>query len=91
MTDDSTFEIYFLDVGQGDAAYILCDGKAMLIDGGPSSESDLIYSFLKSHGVTHLDYIVATHPDADHVGGLAGALNYAIARFLFIEDLEQVV
>ena len=77
MTDDSTFEIYFLDVGQGDAAYILCDGKAMLIDGGPSSESDLIYSFLKSHGVTHLDYIVATHPDADHVGGLAGALNYA--------------
>lgn len=79
MTDDSTFEIYFLNVGQGDAACVLCDGKAMLIDGGNSSGSDLIYSFLKSHAITRLEYIIATHPDADHVGGLAGALNYASA------------
>ena len=32
---------------------------------------------LKEKGITHLDYIIATHPDDDHVGGLAGALNYA--------------
>ena len=78
MPDDSTFEIYFLDVGQGDAACVLCDGKAMLIDGGPSKESSKIFSFLESHDVSSLDYIVASHADADHVGGLSGALNYAI-------------
>ena len=75
--EDSTFEIYFLDVDQGDAAVVLCDGKAMLIDGGNSKQSSRIYSFLSTHNITHLDYIVASHPDADHVGGLSGALNYA--------------
>ena len=35
--------IYFLDVGQGDAAVILCDGEAMMIDGGDSKHSSFIY------------------------------------------------
>jgi competence protein ComEC len=73
----STFKIHFIDVGQADAALVLCDGKAMLIDGGNSEDSNLIYSYLKKHGVSHLDYIVATHAHEDHVGGLSGALNYA--------------
>lgn len=77
LAKGSSFEIFFLDVGQGDAACVLCDGKAMLIDGGNKSSSSMIYSFLKSHEVNHLEYIIASHPDADHVGGLAGALNYA--------------
>lgn len=77
LPENSTFEIHFLDVGQADAALVLCDGKAMLIDGGESDDSSLIYSYLKSRNVSHLDYIVATHGHNDHVGGLAGALNYA--------------
>lgn len=77
ITDDSSFEIYYLDVGQGDAACVICDGRAMLIDGGSSANSRLIYSFLKSHGIDHLDVIIATHADADHVGGLSGALQIA--------------
>ena len=72
--------IYFIDVGQADAALIICDGAIMLIDGGNPTDSDLIYTFLKNHGITHLDYIVATHAHSDHVGGLAGALNYATAE-----------
>lgn len=80
MPDNSTFEIFFLDVGQGDAACVLCDGKAMMIDGGTSAESNKIFSFLESHGVSSLDYIVASHADADHVGGLSGALNYVIKK-----------
>ena len=77
MAEDSTFEIYFIDVGQGDAACVLCDGEAMLIDGGGKSASSRMYGFLQSHDIAHLAYIVASHPDADHVGGLAGALNFA--------------
>jgi len=74
---DSTFEVHFIDVGQGDCSLILCDDAAMLIDGGEASESSKVYAYLKEHGVDYLDYIVATHAHSDHIGGLSGALNYA--------------
>lgn len=86
---DSNFEIYFLDVGQGDASLIECNGRYMLIDGGNKSNSSLIYSFLKSHGITHLDYIIASHPDADHIGGLSGALNYATVGKAFCTTTQR--
>ena len=70
----SYFEAHFLDVGEGDAALILCDGHAMLIDGGEPEYSDLIYAYIKEHSVERLDLIVATHPHVDHIGGLAAAL-----------------
>lgn len=73
----SSFEIHFLDVGQADAALVLCDNEAMLIDGGNAEDSSLIYSYLKTHSINHLEYIICTHPHEDHVGGLSGALNYA--------------
>ena len=71
------FVVHFIDVGQGDASLIICDGEAMLIDGGASDKSDLIYAYLKKYDISHLKYIVGTHPDDDHIGGLSGALNYA--------------
>lgn len=75
--DGSTFSIRFFDVGEADSALVLCDGHAMLIDGGNAADSSLIYSALKRLQIDYLDYIVCTHPHEDHVGGLAGALNYA--------------
>ena len=77
VPNSSGFQVRFLDVGQADAALIICDGKTLLIDGGNSADSNLIYSVLKNRGVTHLDYVIATHAHEDHVGGLSGALNYA--------------
>lgn len=71
------FQVRFLDVGQGDASLVLCDGHSMLIDGGSRLRSAFLYAYLKNAGIRHLDYIVCTHPDEDHIGGLAGALNYA--------------
>lgn len=73
----SSMEVHFIDVGQADAALVLCDGDSMLIDGGNKGDSDLIYTYLKKLDISYLTYIVATHAHEDHVGGLAGGLNYA--------------
>jgi competence protein ComEC len=70
-------EVLFLDVGQADAALIFCDGQYLMIDGGNRTDSDLIYSVLSRRGIDYLDYLVFSHTDEDHVGGLAGALQYA--------------
>ena len=72
-----TLTVTWLDVEQGDAAVIQCGGQSMLIDGGKPEKSSYIYAWLQQHGLSYLDVIVATHVDADHIGGLSGALNYA--------------
>jgi competence protein ComEC len=69
-------EAFFLDVGQGDCTVILCDGEAMIIDGGPASASDLVYAFLRDTlEVKELKYVVSTHPHEDHLSGLNAVLN----------------
>ena len=75
--DDGSFAVHFIDVGQADAALVLCDGKTMLIDGGNKADSNLIYTYLKKHNITHLDYIIGTHAHEDHIGGIPGALQIA--------------
>lgn len=69
--------VTFLDVGQGDASVLQCGGQTMMIDGGKAKASSYIYSWLKKNQISYLDVMVATHTDADHIGGLPGALNYA--------------
>ena len=67
-------EVHFIDVGQGDAALILCDGESMLIDGGSSESAEKIYSYIRN-AVDHLDCIIATHPHKDHIDGIPSVLN----------------
>lgn len=63
-------QAYFVNVGQGDAEYIvLPNGKNVLIDGGPNPTAPLI-QFLTQNGVSKLDYVVLTHPHLDHYAGL---------------------
>ena len=63
-------EVHFLDVGQGDATLILSDGHAMLIDAGNNNKGTAVQNYLQKQGVKKLDYVIGTHPDADHIGGL---------------------
>ncbi len=81
--------VHFIDVGQADAALVLCDGEAMLIDGGNVADSDLIYTYLKNQNVSELKYIVGTHAHEDHMGGLAGALQIARADTAFCSVTES--
>ena len=68
--------VHFLDVGQGDSILIQSpEGKNMLIDGGKKDAGKQVVSYLQDQGVDELDYVIATHPDADHIGGLLSVLN----------------
>lgn len=62
-------EIVMLDVGQGDAFLLRSQGVSILIDTG--NQDTMLRSALARHGVTHLDAVVVTHGDDDHMGSLA--------------------
>jgi competence protein ComEC len=69
------FRVTFLDVGQGDAAWLKTpEGWDILIDGGPESAGPGLVSYLQSQGVTDVEVMVLSHPHADHVGGLVAVL-----------------
>ncbi|MEG0961961.1 MAG: ComEC/Rec2 family competence protein [Lachnospiraceae bacterium] len=63
-------EVHFIDVGQGDATLIKQGEHAMLIDAGNNNMGTRVQSYLNSQQIKELDYVIGTHPDADHVGGL---------------------
>lgn len=62
--------IHFIDTGNSDAILIQQGEVAALIDGGDNDDETLIVDYLKAQNVQELDYVIATHPDADHIGGL---------------------
>lgn len=74
---DSSFSITFLDVGQGDAALVECDGLYMLIDGGDVNAGKTVYDFLVEHEIHKLEILAISHLHRDHYGGLIKALTYA--------------
>ena len=67
--------VHFLDVGQGDSILVqFPDGCVMLIDAGPDGSGTSVISYLKQQGIKKIDYLVATHPHADHIGGMAAVI-----------------
>jgi competence protein ComEC len=63
--------VHYIDVGQADSILVQVDGKNLLIDAGNRGDADKIITYLKSHGVKNLDYVIATHPHEDHIGGMS--------------------
>lgn len=63
--------VHFLDVGQGDSIFIeLPDEKTMLIDAGENYHGEGIKNYIGDCGYSRIDYLVATHPHADHIGSM---------------------
>lgn len=76
VTAGHEMHVHFIDVGQGDSILIESpSGKTMLIDGGVKGAGQQIVSYLNELGINKLDIVVATHPDADHIGGLIPVLD----------------
>ena len=62
--------VHFIDVGQGDSILIESGGEAMLIDAGTNESGPTVLSYLEDQQITHLDWVIGTHPHEDHIGGL---------------------
>jgi len=77
-------QAHFIDVGQGDSILIqTANGENILIDAGIKSAGQKVVSFLKEKDVGKLDMVVATHPHADHIGGLIPVLNeFKVDKFI---------
>lgn len=66
----NTLDITYLDVGQADAILIQNEGHNMLIDAGNNEDGPLLVQYFKEQNMTKFDYLIATHPHEDHIGGM---------------------
>lgn len=85
-----TLEVYFFDVGQGDSELIrLPGGENILIDAGTSSTEDELVGELRFLGAETLDLVVATHPHADHIGGMAAVIDAFDVRQVVMPRISE--
>ena len=68
---DKRLKVYFVDVGQGDCCLIKTpNNKTIVIDGGEDFDGKIVLPYLLDRGMTKIDYMIISHFDSDHVGGL---------------------
>ena len=79
----------FLDVGQGSCALITLDEHAMLYDCGPDDKGTYIEYYLQKQGIRRLDYVIGSHPDADHIGGMDVVLTKFECDTVLMPGLER--
>jgi competence protein ComEC len=69
----NTLSVYFIDVGQGDSILIDFGTTEILIDAGERQPG--VVEFLRQYVEGDLEVVIATHPHADHIGGLIDVMN----------------
>ena len=67
--DPDALELHVFDVGQADALLVRQGSHAMLVDAGDPGDAGELLEYLDSQGIRRLDWLVLTHPHADHIGG----------------------
>lgn len=85
---DDRLEVHYIDVGQGDAILIKVGEHAMLIDAGENNQGDNVTEYLESQNVKELEYVIGTHPDSDHIGGLDVVMDHYSCTTVIMPDVE---
>ncbi len=68
---DADLSVHYIDVGQGDCSLIIYKDMTVLIDAGEREYGETVAGYIEGCGIEQIDYVVATHPHSDHIGGLS--------------------
>lgn len=80
--------VHFLDVEQGDCIIVQCGSESMLIDSGKQGNGQKIIRYLRNLNIKNLDYVVATHPDSDHIGSMAEVMETFQTSFFIMPNVS---
>ena len=90
--DGDTVEVHFIDVGQGESILIIAPEKNVLIDGGDNGFGPTVLRYLDAQGVSSIDILIATHPHADHIGGLIDVIGQLpVSKVIMPEVPDELV
>lgn len=79
--------VYYIDVGQADSILITNNGHNMLVDGGNNEDGKLLVNYIKNTlRINEFDYVIATHPHEDHIGGLDDIINNFRVKKVLMPD-----
>lgn len=85
--EDGNFRIYVFDVGQGESILMEYNDDCILIDAGSNSNEKRVVQYLNKLNINKINYAIATHPDADHIGGMESVIkNIHVDNFIMTED-----
>lgn len=84
---ENTLDITYLDVGQADSILIQNEGHNMLIDAGNNEDGPLLVQYFKEQNITKFDYLIATHPHEDHIGGMDDIINNFDIEKIYMPDV----
>ncbi len=88
-TPDGTAVFTFIDVGQGDSTLIQFGDYDILVDAGEKAYGDDVVKVLEDAGVDDLEFLVATHPHSDHIGGINEVLDNIVVENFVMPDVEH--
>lgn len=81
--------VNYINVGESDCVLIQSDKHNMLIDAGNNDDGDDIVKYLNTKKVKELDYIICTHPHADHIGGMDDVVKSVTVDKAIMADLTN--
>lgn len=88
MKQEDTLDIRFLKCGKADAIVLSCGGQTMVIDAGEEDDGEKLVSDLRAAGADHVDVLIITHFDKDHVGGADALLREMEVGRVYLPDYE---
>ena len=79
-------QLHFINTGNSDSILIIQGSKAALIDAGDNDDEKRVVNYIKNCGISELEYVFATHPHSDHIGGLDAVVNSIKVKNIFVSN-----
>ncbi len=87
---DDTVVVHIIDVGQGSCSLVQCGETGILIDAGEKEYGNAVVNYLRKAGIKELEYVVASHPHSDHIGGLTDVFDAFSVKNIIMPELSEI-